>query len=322
MQLVIGQRQSLRLTHAHKLPNPALTSGVAETTLAELLDGMLTDPASAEKFFSRREPVHSTARVMWPLFAEVTGRGNGGGGTIVDAPTNGLAEALGMELTDDSVYATMIPRNNSPPVVYRKTFSKPDLVGLDDYKLTKSIAKQVAQNLDWLHTSRGKIIQYISGQHSFLRSGKPSDLKPLTQNDVALDFGYDASTISRLLKPMTIEVVHIDAPTRMYHATSLFIPSKKVLRYQLCDFLNFALRSESKNTVYSDDYLSQIAYRRFHKIGESNPHSIKDLAPPRRRTITKWREDADIPSRHVRLRGYKQGTYSPILFPNTVPDKQ
>lgn len=59
----------------------------------------------------------------------------------------------------------------------------------------------------WIEENQAKIVQYlVETQKTYLKSGNPLDLKPLHQKDVAEHIGYGVTSVSRLVKNLTLKL--------------------------------------------------------------------------------------------------------------------
>lgn len=71
----------------------------------------------------------------------------------------------------------------------------------------KIFSKQFAKERAWIVKQQLAIVKYLcETQDKYLESRNPLDLKPITQQNVAEQIGYSDTTISRLVKNLTLQL--------------------------------------------------------------------------------------------------------------------
>lgn len=72
---------------------------------------------------------------------------------------------------------------------------------------SKLFSKAFARERTWVVKQQLAIVQYLcSAQERYLQTGSPLDLKPISQWDVAGHIGYSNTSVSRLVRNLTIQL--------------------------------------------------------------------------------------------------------------------
>lgn len=150
-------------------------------------------------------------------------------------------------------------------------------------------AEQFIQNIQQRKSSMEKTIKMVAKlQRKFLASGDPSDLKPLTQKEVAEQVGIDETVLSRIVNQ---KYVQTDFGTMLLkeffvHSTISNSEGEDVTTAAIKQHLKEMVDSEDKQSPLTDSELEA----KFKELGIS-------LA---RRTIAKYREQLGIPVGRLR----------------------
>ena len=145
---------------------------------------------------------------------------------------------------------------------------------------SKIFSKQFAKERAWIVEQQLAIVGYLCArQEKYLQTGSPLDLEPLTRNDIADHICYSNSSVSRLVRNLTIQL----PDERVIFADEL-IPglmfSNKKGVYALKQLQQDPALYDNGSWRVSDEKLVPILRDRFGL----------DIA---RRTVTKYRKELE-----------------------------
>ena len=133
-------------------------------------------------------------------------------------------------------------------------------------------------------------------QEKFILTGRKLHRKPFTMMELSAELGLNKSTVSRALRNCMIET-----PRAIINPIDLFVrplnqTGKDRTRYQVLQRLSVLIRTENKNSPFSDEELAR--------------QLLRANIPISRRTVAKYRALIDIEGAYDRRRIYMNGTGS------------
>ncbi len=149
---------------------------------------------------------------------------------------------------------------------------------------SKIFSKQFAKERAWIVKQQLAIVEYLcQRQEVYLQSGSPLDLEPLIQDDIAWHIGYSTTSVSRLVRNLTIQL-----PDEKVIFAEELIPgvmlSDKKGTYALKLLQQDSTLYDQGNWKVSDEKLVPILRDRFNLY----------IA---RRTVTKYRNELETATR-------------------------
>lgn len=86
-----------------------------------------------------------------------------------------------------------------------KFFHRPE--GSEQVPLENNFTRQFIRQLNWIKEQQQKIVGYLlQRQEKYLASGNPFDLEPVRQWEIAEEIGFHDSTISKLMRNLTVQL--------------------------------------------------------------------------------------------------------------------
>lgn len=124
-------------------------------------------------------------------------------------------------------------------------------------------------------------------QYDFFLTGDESQLKPMILKDVALQTGYDISTISRVSNSKYVQTSFGIYPLKYFFSESMQTDTgEEISSREVKAILKECIENEDKKKPLTDDKLSEILNERGYIIA--------------RRTVAKYREQMNLPVARLR----------------------
>ena len=209
----LSQRQLLTQTHGHKI---GAFIGLSHLEMEVLLDQA---KERIEEFYEKNDPRdHNGNYFRTPSFTE-------GCKNVKDAiPRQTYLENPQILVSQDNgAYQTEFNQDLKRRVEQKlREFKDPDGKKSLEDMFTRSFEKEKK----WMEEAQKEIVKYVCElQKDYLDSKNPMDLKELTRVEIAEHFGYDDSTVSRLVKNLSLQL----PDERVIFAEEL-IPAKNIER--------------------------------------------------------------------------------------------
>jgi RNA polymerase sigma-54 factor len=129
----------------------------------------------------------------------------------------------------------------------------------------------------------------LAAQYDFFLTGDDTTLKPLKLKDVAAVTGFDISTVSRVSSSKYVQTAFGIYPLKhFYSETMQMYDGEKVSNKEIKQILYDILQAEDKSRPVTDDELTEILREMGYVIA--------------RRTVSKYREQLDIPIARLRIK--------------------
>ncbi len=146
---------------------------------------------------------------------------------------------------------------------------------------SKIFSKAFGRERAWVVEQQLSIVKYLcSAQEKYLQSGSPLDLEPLNQDDVAFHIGYSNTSVSRLVRNLTIQLPDEKVIFADELIPGAMISNKKGI-YTLTQLQQDPALYDNGSWKVSDEKLVPILRDRFGI----------DLA---RRTVAKYRKELEL----------------------------
>ena len=127
----------------------------------------------------------------------------------------------------------------------------------------------------------------LSIQKKFFDDGDENDLKPMILKDIAEIIDMDISTVSRIVKSKNVQTDFGIFPLRYFFSESTIQKGDKLISSKVVkNYLSNVINQEDKTSPLSDDQLVRILNEKGYRVA--------------RRTITKYREQLNIPIARLR----------------------
>lgn len=179
-------------------------------------------------------------------------------------------------------FEVSINDSHYPDIVISKTNLKDSTI--------KAKIKEARDLIDAISMRKATIrkigLMLLEYQYDFFIGGS---IKPMKLKDIAKDLGHSPSTISRAVANKYLECNRGIFPLKSFFSTAI---SGDTSNTSIKDFINNLVKSESKSAPLSDIKILEFVESEF---------SVKMV----RRTITKYRQQLDIPSSNERKRLYE-----------------
>jgi len=215
-------------------------------------------------------------------------------GLIISPDIRTLEEHVGSYQVETTPDVTYVGRKNAKPEIILSDHLKGAMgmlvLQIDPVKYPNAskLLRQL-RNFDTWKRSQLREAYLIMGdkQREFFESFDNTRLHLFLQRHVAERLDLTVGTISRILSNRWIEARDVAGNQRVMYAKDLFATEEDLLRYRMLPVLNEIFAEEfEKGRVYSDREITE---------------RVRGIA---RRTITKYRKEAGIPSTPERRRLY------------------
>lgn len=217
MKLCLSLRQELR--QDHKMPSPIL--GLSPLEMELLLDNSLQSvqefhdsnpnwrgenpPEQRGNYFLQRDFLNSCKAVRGKVPRE----------RYLSVPQ------VFAELNENGYAARYNPEISGRIAKKLGQFKNPD----GQRPPSSIFSRQFAKTYNWMAETQAKIAQYLCNEQSaYIETRSPFDLKPMTQQIIGNHIGHDDSTISYLIRSLTLQL-----PSMEVIFASELVPGYKLL---------------------------------------------------------------------------------------------
>lgn len=163
-----------------------------------------------------------------------------------------------------------------------------DKQALDFLRANTESADLLVETLNQRHQSMLRVMRVIlRKQYRFFLTGDSSDLKPLLQKDVAVQTGYDISTVSRVVNSKYVQTEFGTFPLKDCFSQAIVNDAgEEIATEAVRQELQAAVDAEDKRNPLSDEALAKQLSERGYPVA--------------RRTVAKYREMLGIPVGRLR----------------------
>ncbi len=161
----------------------------------------------------------------------------------------------------------------------------------DSLDFIKSKIEKAQWFVEALHQRNNTLLKtmntILSIQKKFFDDGDENDLKPMILKDISEIIDMDISTVSRIVKSKNVQTDFGIFPLRYFFSESTIQKGDKLISSKVVkNYLSNVINQEDKTSPLSDDQLVRILNEKGYRVA--------------RRTITKYREQLNIPIARLR----------------------
>jgi len=316
MQIQLSQAQELRqeMTIAQKIELTNLMA-VPDEVLNVVVGALAYNPKGVEEALQRRKAERKYSDAAEKSQAIYTGltdsMGIGTNGGTIGAPDIGSLEGclsgFQASVTPDVTYIGR--KNDKPDVVFsdhlKGSFGLHMLqVDSSEYPETAKLLAQLRRFDSWKRGElRKSYIEIGDVQREYFEKYNPARFNLLGQKELAERVGLSSGTISRILENRWVEARNLDRENKYIKAKDLLVTGDQLKRYITVPRINALLKKEFESgDALSDDDIS----KQLHNVA--------------RRTVTKYRHKAGIPTAKERSRSYRTNGVSEPYAIGTIEE--
>lgn len=298
----LEQRIDLRQTISlYQLLQTQQLLAIHPTALDLVLNSIQLDPKGTEKKLKKLGQEYDASQKVQALFGEFmegkrktnTGYDSEAGGVAITFPMSGLSTLIKKEVmvqyTPDVTY---IGKPKEKPEIRYATHlvdaPRMELKLLDEFPESKKLYKILSKEREWItKTLREFYFNLGNFQREFVFTQDAQKLNIYGIKECSKELAVHTSTVSRLRRGRYISIIDSQEKQRIYPVAALMPNKVEYEKIHFASQLNYLLEEEAKEQKgQSDDWLAV--------------HS--GLA---RRTVTKYRTDANIPNSKGRSQVYR-----------------
>lgn len=305
MELKVILNQSIKLEQRlNQTIDIANFLNVPDEVVSVVANAISHNPDIVEKVLqerkqnSKNQDVSGKVRTLYSSISDPKNQeSRHGEGIILSPDLRTIQGSLGnynLMITPDVTYVGK--RNEKPEIIFSDHLR--GSLGLHLLQLDHGLYPETARLLFHLKRydqwKRGKLVEaYVAfgdSQREFFENFNPLKHSLFVQDDLAKKINLSGSTVSRILNNRLVEARNLSSEQRIMYAKDLFFTKSDLIRYNALPDLNQVFLEEFKmKKAFSDEEISM----RVNKLA--------------RRTITKYRKEANIPGARERKELYQSG---------------